>query len=219
MKRIALLPLAVATFEISFALGGCAESKPMVVINDTMPPGGAWGEASLTLVGPAANGDKQKACINEARNAGVRLREGAPAAAALYLADEGNRLSFGDGRPERTLGKWSAQAVCRVAISYVMRLDERVRSANGQAPPECRMLGSVEGEDRGYAFFVVQLGSYEAALASMQFATLRLGGNFVSVDAVRQLGLITSLSGRAFDCGPQPPPPPPPPTAPNGQPL
>ena len=184
-----------------------------MVITDTMPPGGSWGEVALTLVGPAANSDKRKACINEARAVGVTLREGAPNAAALYLADEGNRLSFADGRPERQLGKWSAAAVCRVAIGMVLKLDERVHTANGVAPNGCRMLGTVEGQDQGYAFFVVQLGSYEAALASMQFAALRMGGNFVSVDAMRQLGLITSLNGRAFDCGAAPPPT----TAPNGQ--
>src|SRR6185369_8612001 len=109
------------------------------------------------------------------------------------------RLSFADGRPERMIGKWSSPAVCRVALAMVTRLDERVRQANGQAPPGCRMLGTVDGEDRGYAFFVVQMASYEAAVASMQFSALRLGANFISVDVVRQVGLITTLNGRAFD--------------------
>jgi hypothetical protein len=193
MKRILVLALLVAA--------GCGAEVSQTVITDPAPPGGAWGEIALTVTGPGANNDKRKACMQEARNAGVRLREGSPTAAALYLADDGNRLSFADGRPERPLGKWTARAVCRVAISIVLRLDERVRTANGQAPPQCRMLGTVEGQDQGYAFFVVQLGSYEAALAQMQISALRMGGNFVSVDVVRQLGLITSLNGRAFDCG------------------
>jgi hypothetical protein len=191
---------------------GCGEALPLVV-SDPMPPGGAWADVSLTLTGPAANKDKRKVCTDEARQAGIRLREGAPIAAALYLADDGNRLSFADGRPERMLGKWTTPAVCRVALAMITRLDERVRQANGQAPPNCRMLGTVDGEDRGYAFFVVQMASYEAAVASMQFAALRLGGNFISVDVVRQVGLITTLNGRAFDCGAAPPAT----TAPNGQ--
>jgi hypothetical protein len=191
---------------IAITAAGCGSSGPMV-ITDTMPPGGAWGEVALTLLGPGADGDKRKVCIEEARNAGVVLREGAPIAAALYLADEGNRLSFADGRPERQLGKWTAKAVCRVAIGMVMRIDERVPTANGQPPSQaCRMLGTVEGQDQGYAFFVVQMGSYEAALASMQFSALRMGANFVAVDAIRQVGLITALNGRAFDCGQAPPP-------------
>jgi hypothetical protein len=184
-----------------------------MVVTDTMPPGGAWAELSLTITGPAASRDKRKVCIDEARAAGIRLREGAPVAAALYLADDGNRISFADGRPERMVGKWTTPAVCRVALSLATRLDERVRQANGQSPPGCRMLGSVDGEDRGYAFFVVQMPSYEAAVATMQFSTLRLGGNFLSVDVVRQLGLITTLNGRAFDCGAAPASP----AAPNGQ--
>jgi hypothetical protein len=195
-----------------WAIFGCAENLP-VVITDTMPPAGAWAEVSLTLTGPAADRDKRKVCTQEARNAGITLREGAPVAAALYLSDEGNRVSFADGRPERPVGKWTSPAVCRVALSLATRLDERVRTANGQAPAGCRMVGTVDGEDRGYAFFVVQMASYEAAVAQMQFAALRLGGNFVSVDVVRQVGLITTLNGRAFDCGAAPGQP----NAPGGQ--
>lgn len=187
---------------------GCAENLPLVV-TDTMPPGGAWADVSLTITGPASSGDKRKACVEEARIAGIRLREGAPVAAALYLADEGNRVSFADGRPERMVGKWSMPAVCRVVLAMVTRMDERVRQANAQSPPNCRMLGSVDGEDRGYAFFVVQMPSYEAAVATMQFSTLRMGGNFLSVDVVRQVGLITTLNGRAFACEMAQPPPPP----------
>jgi hypothetical protein len=184
---------------------GCAENLPLVV-TDTMPPGGAWADVALTMTGPAANGDKRKECIKEAREAGIRLREGAPVAAALYLSDDGNRLSFADGRPEKMLGKWTMPAVCRVALAMTTRLDERVRQANGQAPPGCNMVGTVNGEDRGYAFFVVQMASYEAAIAQMQFSALRMGANFVSVDVVRQVGLITTLNGRAFNCGAPPPP-------------
>jgi hypothetical protein len=196
MKR-----LAVSMFLVFM---GCGETMPLV-ISDPMPPGGAWVDISMTVMGPAANREKQKICMEEARNAGVRLVEGAPVGAALFLSDEGNRLSFADGRPERMLGKWSAKAVCRVAISLAARLDDRVRTSNGQNPPGCRMVGSVEGSDQGYAFFVVEPASYEAALATMQFNALRMGANFVSVDVVRQLGLLTTLNGRAFDCTNAPP--------------
>jgi hypothetical protein len=34
-----------------------------------------------------------------------------------------------------------------------------------------------------------------------------MGANFVSVDVVRQVGLITNLDGRAFQCGAPPPAP------------
>jgi CubicO group peptidase (beta-lactamase class C family) len=194
---------------VLLVVAGCGESKPFV-ITDTLPPSAAWAELSLTISGPGANGDKRNDCLQEARTAGVLLREGAPMAAQLYLSDEGNRLSFGDGRPERALGKWTAKAVCRVAIAWGTRTDERVQTANNQVPGGCQMLGSVEGQDQGYAFFVVQPGSYEAAQAAMQFAALRMGGNFVSVDVVRQIGLITALNGRAFRCEAAAPPPPPP---------
>src|SRR5262249_17885161 len=124
------------------------------------------------------------------------------------LSDDGNRISFADGRPERTIGKWTTPAVCRVALAMITHVDERVRQANGQSPPGCRMLGTVEGQDTGYAFFVVQMASYEAAVAAMQFAALRMGGDFISIDVVRQIGLTTALNGRAFICGAPPPPPP-----------
>ena len=72
------------------------------------------------------------------------------------------------------------------------------------------MVGSLEGSDQGFAFFVVEPASYEAALATMQFNALRMGANFVSVDVVRQLGLLTTLNGRGFDCTNAPPPAAPP---------
>ncbi len=55
------------------AVAGCAGSNSAVVV-DPMPPGGAWLDLSLTVTGPAANDDKRKACMREARDAGVRLR-------------------------------------------------------------------------------------------------------------------------------------------------
>ena len=191
-----LLPLLLPLFSVL----SCAESGLPLVVTDSMPPANFWADVSMTITGPGANREKRKVCTDEARNAGVRLREGAPVAAAIFLADEGNRISFADGRPERMVGKWTTPAVCRVAIAMITRIDERVRQANGQAPPNCRMLGTVEGQDTGFAFFTIQMASYEAAVAAMQFSALRMGGNFVSVDVVRQVGLTTALNGRAFDC-------------------
>jgi hypothetical protein len=83
-------------------------------------------------------------------------------------------------------------------------------------------VGPVQGDDQGYAFFVVQIGSYEAALAALQFSARMRGANYVVMDLARQVGLNFSINGRAFRCEAPPPPPPegggqpmvPPPTAP-----
>jgi hypothetical protein len=171
----------------------------------------------LTLAGPAA-GDKRKACLEEAHNWGLNIGP-SQVAATLFLSDQGNRVDLPIG--PRPLGKWSAKAVCRVALAYAVGLDRMVRVARVE-PQGCQEVGPVQGDDQGYAFFVVQIGSYEAALAALQFSARMRGANYVVMDLARQVGLNFSINGRAFRCEAPPPPPPegggqpmvPPPTAP-----
>jgi hypothetical protein len=200
---------------IAVAFAGCASTKPTVLV-DPMPPGSAWQDVSLIVTGPAANAKKREICINEARSAGVRLRDGAPAAANLYLDKDNNRLTYGDGRPETMLGPWTAQAVCRVAIAGAIDLDERVKTAANDADiSSCRQVGMVRGEDRGaiipFAFKPV-LASQEAAMAAMKLAALRLKANYIALEPISNMmmGVSTSLSfvvaARAFACASAPAP-------------
>lgn len=201
-------------------VAACAQTAPAMEEVDTTaerlaqngPPGSvidnerrrdAWAELSLVVDGPAASDGKREACLTEARAAGVWLRGHASVTATLSLADEGNRVSFDDGRPQRFLGKWRAEAVCRVAIAVALKLDERIPAArDGRVPNGCRVVGNVDGQDAGYmGFGELQAGSYESALAKMRFAAVRMGSNFLSVDLAQQSSPVSlQLSGRAFSC-------------------
>jgi hypothetical protein len=209
MKRTLLIaPLA-------FALVGCAATKPAVLV-DPMPPGAAWQDVSLVVAGPEANDKKRDICITEARGAGIRLRDGAPAGAHLYLDKDNNRVSFSDGRPETMLGAWTAQAVCRVAIAGAVNLDERVKTAASNSDvSSCRALGMVRGEDRGaiipFAFKPV-LASQEAAMAAMKLAAMRLKANYVVIEpmSAMMMAVATPLSlvvaAKAYECASAPAP-------------
>lgn len=184
---------------------GCAESNSAAV-PDNQPLPGAWASVALTVAGPAANNDKRRTCAAEARRAGIELSPTAQLQATIFLSDQGNYVTTPRGN--RQLGMWTTDAVCRVALGVITDLDERVQVGRGD-PPGCRILGSVQGDDRGFAiFFSVVPGSYEAAQTGAQLAALQLGGNFVVIDVVRQIGLSVAVNGRALACGGPPPPPP-----------
>jgi hypothetical protein len=200
---------------IALAFVGCAGARPTVLV-DPMPPGGAWQDVSLTVTGPDANDKKREICISEARGAGIRLRDGAPVAANLYLDKNNNRLMYSDGRPEIMLGPWTTPAVCRVAIAGAINLDGRVKTAaNDGEMASCRQVGMVRGEDRGaiipFAFKPV-LASQEAAMAAMKLAAMRLKANYVVLEPISNMmmGVSASLSiavaARAFECAGAPAP-------------
>jgi hypothetical protein len=163
---------------------------------------------ALALVGCA----ESKACYEEAHQWGLNIGP-SQTVATLFLSDQGNRVDTAGG--PRPLGKWSSKAVCRVALSYAVGLDQMVKVGKME-PGGCAEVGPVQGDDQGYAFFVVQIGSYEAALAALQFNARMRGANYVVMDIARQVGLNFSINGRAFRCEAAPPPPPgaPPPEAP-----
>jgi hypothetical protein len=208
MRRKCILAPLVLAFV------GCAGSASTVIV-DPMPPGGAWGDVSLIVTGPAANDKKREICISEARSAGIRLRDGAPLGATLYLDKDNNRLQYRDGRPETMLGSWTAQAVCRVAIANAINLDERVKTATSNGDlSSCRQIGMVRGDDRGAIIpfsFKPVLASQEAAMASMKLAALRLKANFVAIEPISNMmmavgsTLSATVAARAYDCATAPP--------------
>jgi hypothetical protein len=139
-------------------------------------------------------------CLKEARAAGIRVHNSAPPSlqATVLLAEKETRIAFADGRPEQRLGPLAAQSACRIALAAVLNADKRVRARQDDEPPPCRTLGKLAAEDPAPSGPLP--GSYEAALAVMQLAVQRLGGNYISLDPTRRVGASVALSGQAYAC-------------------
>jgi hypothetical protein len=174
--------------------------SPTVVVHDDRPPERNWAIVGLSLTGPAARADTPQVCLKEARAAGIRVHNSAPPSlqVTVLLAENETRYLFADGRPEQLLGPLSAQSACRVALAAVLGTEKRVRTRQDDEPPPCRALGKVAAEDPAPPGPLP--GSYAAALAVMQLAAQRLGGNYISLDPSRQVGTSVALSGQAYAC-------------------
>jgi len=179
----------------SIALLSCGRSRNRAAA--AAPLTNAWAAVALKVEGPESNADKAAACVEEAHRFGVNIDADAPSSATLYLGGDGNRVTLASGN--RSFGKISMRALCRLSLAYALELDKRVK-VNKTEPTGCEELGAVQGEDQGYAFFGVNPGSYEAALAAIQFSANERGANYVVIDVAREVGMNFSISGRAFKC-------------------
>ncbi len=197
MRKQCVLFLLLAA---SLGLVACGESN--AVVEDSHPLSNSWAAINLTVTGPEADHDKRKECIEEAHAAGVNISPTAPIAATVFLSDQGNKVVLPSG--ERPLGKWTSRAVCRVALAYALDLDRLVKVGKND-PVGCKELGGVQGDDQGFAFFVVNPGSYEGALAALQFNAHARGANYVVMDVARQVMVNFSINGRAYQCPTAPP--------------
>jgi len=163
------------------------------------PPAGEWATVALTLSGSSADSKTVEECLQEAREAGIRLMPGSTAAGTLVIDDKGDSFATADGAQRLPFHTATNNAKCRISLGKLAAIDAKVRTAKSE-PEGCKSMGSVEGIDRGVAFVVLIPGNYDSAVVNAQVQALQRGGNFVVLDAVHQFGTDLMINGRVFTC-------------------
>ncbi len=158
--------------------------------------GQTWTEVALTLDGKGVDNDKRDDCVSEANKARIKLVASAPISGTLYFLDSDDYLESASVHGGRYMfAMMGASAECRLALAKMVDLESYVETAPAD-PKGCKSLGTVEGSDAGWML----PGNYDAAVAEAQFNVLSQGGNYFSMDVVRQLGNRVIINGRAFAC-------------------
>jgi hypothetical protein len=173
---------------------GCRRTSGPVLLQSPASQQPPWTTVSLTVSGDEADDDKRESCVEEARNAGIQLTAGAPTAGTLYFLDHDDYLEI-VGAPNYVFGAMGSNAVCKIALARLTRLDTLVRMVKGD-PTGCEPVGSVEGTDTGFLL----PGSYDAAIVEAQFKVRMQGGNLFVQDATRQQATRVVVNGRGFRC-------------------
>jgi len=196
MKNTAALTLLLASSLCALTACGHHQTGPMLLEDKLQPPGVTWTAVALTLSGPGVDHNKRDNCLEEAQKAGIQLTPASPVKGTLFFRDSDDCLQA-EGLPGGRYGfaAMGSSAECRLALAKITNLDGLVPTSKTE-PTGCKNLGSVEGGDIGWML----PGNYDAAVAEAQFKTRALGGNYLLMDVVRQVGVSVFIDGHALAC-------------------
>jgi len=156
-----------------------------------------WVTVSLTLAGSGADHGKADDCKEEAKNAGIGLAPGAAISGTIYFLDQDDYLEsaavHGGRYPFSAMGSSSE---CKLGLAKLVNIDDIVQTSKSDPPANCKNIGTVEGSDKGW----LMPGNYDAAVAEVQFKVHALGGNYVALDVVRQMGASVFVNGHGYAC-------------------